>query len=152
MTRKTWLISLVLICLMLFAACSPTPTHPTPPAKLPNPASVHCKQNGGKLALRQDAAGGVAGMCVFPNGSECEEWAYFRGECKPKNSPVSPIPTPSPESSSSNPASVYCEQQGNQLKIVTADDGSQEGVCIFPMAARVMSGRISMASVSRQTE
>ena len=24
----------------------------------------------------------VASVCVFDDGSECEEWAYFRGECK----------------------------------------------------------------------
>ena len=132
MTRKTLLISVVLICLMLFAACSPTQTRPTPQAKMPNPASVHCEQNGGKLELRQDAADGVTGVCVFPDGSECEEWAYFRGECKRGNSQVSPISTPSLESKLRNPAAAYCEQQGNQLKIVTADDGSQTGVCIFP--------------------
>jgi len=31
-----------------------------------------------------------------------------------------------------NPASVYCEPNGNTLEIQTADDGSQSGVCIFP--------------------
>ncbi len=132
MTRKILVIALVLICLMLFAACSPAQTRPTPPAKLANPASVHCEQSGGKLDLRQDAAGGVSGVCVFPDESECEEWAYFRGECKRGNSQVSPIPTRSPESNLPNPAAAYCEQQGNQLKIVTTDDGSQQGVCIFP--------------------
>ena len=132
MTRKTLLISIVLICLMVLTACSPASTRPTPQAKMPNPASMHCEQNGGKLDLRQDSAGGVTGVCVFPNGSECEEWAYFRGECKRGNSQVSPIPTPSLESKLPNPAAAYCEQQGNQLKIVTADDGSQHRVCIFP--------------------
>ena len=132
MTRKTLLILLVLISLQLSVACSPAPTSPTPQANMPNPASVHCEQNGGKLELRQDASGGITGVCVFPDGSKCEEWAYFRRECKPGNSPVSPIPTPSPESKLPNPASVLCEQHGNQLEIVTAADGSQTGVCIFP--------------------
>jgi putative hemolysin len=31
-----------------------------------------------------------------------------------------------------NPASVYCEQNGNKLEIVTAADGSQIGRCVFP--------------------
>ena len=132
MTRIRLLISVVLICLMLCAACSPTQTSPTPQAKMPNPASVHGEQNGGQLGLRQDASGGITGVCVFPDGSKCEEWAYFRGERKPGNSPVSPIPTPSPESKLPNPASVFCEQHGNQLAIVTANNGSQNGVCIFP--------------------
>src|SRR5512136_1241137 len=110
MTRKTLLISIVLICLIVLTACSPASTRPTPEAKMPNPASMHCEQNGGKLDLRQDSAGGVTGVCVFPNGSECEEWAYFRGECKQRNSQVSPIPTPSLESKLPNPAAAYCEQ------------------------------------------
>ena len=132
MTRKTLLISVVLICLMLSAACSPASTRPTPQAKMPNPASVHCEQNGGKLEFRQDASGGITGVCVFPDGSKCEEWAYFRGKCKPGSSRVSPIPTPGLESKLLNPASVFCEQHGNQLEIVTSDDDSQNGLCIFP--------------------
>jgi len=63
---------------------------------MPNPASVYCEQNGGKLELRQDASGGVAGICVFPDGSECDEWAYFRGECKAGNSLITSEPTTSP--------------------------------------------------------
>jgi heat shock protein HslJ len=26
---------------------------------------------------------GAHGVCIFDDGSECEEWAYFRGECAP---------------------------------------------------------------------
>lgn len=66
---------------------------------MPNPASVYCEQNGGNLDLRQDASGGVVGICILPEGSECDEWAYFRGECGPgvaltTSEPVaSPVPT-----------------------------------------------------------
>ena len=48
-----------------------------------NPASVHCEEQGGTVEIRA-TEGGEAGYCVFPNGSECEEWAFFRGECKPE--------------------------------------------------------------------
>jgi len=47
-----------------------------------NPASVHCIQQGGRLEIRTGPDGGQFGVCVLPDGSECEEWAYFRGECK----------------------------------------------------------------------
>jgi hypothetical protein len=50
---------------------------------MPNPASVFCEENGGILELRSDASGSVQGVCVFPDGSECDEWAYYRGECQP---------------------------------------------------------------------
>ena len=49
---------------------------------LANPASVHCEEEGGQVEIRDEAAG-QAGYCVFPDGSECEEWAFFRGECAP---------------------------------------------------------------------
>ena len=44
--------------------------------------------------FRQDASGGVGGTCLFPDGSECDEWAYYRGECSPAGQSVStPDPT-----------------------------------------------------------
>ena len=33
--------------------------------------------------MREDAQGNQYGMCVFEDGSECDEWAYYRGECAP---------------------------------------------------------------------
>ncbi|MEW6379417.1 MAG: DUF333 domain-containing protein [bacterium] len=53
-------------------------------AGIANPASVYCLKNGGKLEIRQDAEGGQYGVCIFSDGKECEEWAYFKGECKPE--------------------------------------------------------------------
>jgi len=93
MTRKALLTLLILAVAVLFSSCSPQPASPTPAANLPNPASVFCEQNGGRLDFRQDASGGVAGVCVFPDGSECDEWAYFRGECKPAEATPSEAPT-----------------------------------------------------------
>ncbi len=49
---------------------------------LANPASVYCEEEGGQVEIR-DAAAGQVGYCVFPDGSECEEWAFFQGECTP---------------------------------------------------------------------
>ena len=54
-----------------------------PPVNMPNPASVYCTQNGNKLEIHTAADGSQNGMCVFPDGSTCDEWAYFRGECGP---------------------------------------------------------------------
>jgi predicted secreted protein/putative hemolysin len=61
----------------------PTAT-PQGTAGMANPASVYCGNTGGKLVIMTDPAGGQYGMCNFPNGSSCEEWALYRGEgCKP---------------------------------------------------------------------
>lgn len=50
---------------------------------MPNPASVYCEENGNQLEIQTAADGGQTGVCIFPDGSVCEEWAYFRGECGP---------------------------------------------------------------------
>lgn len=52
-------------------------------SEIANPASTHCIDSGGTLELRDDGAGGDTGVCVFPDGSECEEWAFYRDECAP---------------------------------------------------------------------
>jgi putative hemolysin len=53
----------------------------TPQAGMPNPASVYCEQNGNKLEIQTAPDGSQNGICIFPDGSTCDEWAYFRGEC-----------------------------------------------------------------------
>jgi uncharacterized protein len=60
------------------------------PAGIANPASVYCINHGGKSEIRTQADGSQNGYCVFPDGSECEEWAFMRGECNPGN----PAPVP----------------------------------------------------------
>jgi putative hemolysin len=80
MDRKL-LFVVLLLGLGISSACAATS-----PAGLPNPASVFCEQNGGRLEIRTGADGGQSGACVFPDGSECDEWADFRGECKPGDS------------------------------------------------------------------
>jgi len=50
-------------------------------AGLPNPASQFCVEKGYELEIRTDPDGGQYGVCIFPDGSECEEWAYYNGEC-----------------------------------------------------------------------
>jgi len=48
-------------------------------SSLANPASVYCIKNNGTLEIRNNEAGQY-GVCM-KNGKECEEWAYYRGEC-----------------------------------------------------------------------
>ena len=65
----------------------------TPETGLANPASVHCQEMGGTLEI-QAAQGGQEGICLFPDGSECEEWALYRGDCQ-RGSRTSPTPSTS---------------------------------------------------------
>jgi putative hemolysin len=54
-----------------------------------NPASEYCIKQGGKLEIISEeppeapgGGGGQVGMCTLPGGQVCEEWAFYRGECK----------------------------------------------------------------------
>jgi putative hemolysin len=93
------------------------------PGQLANPASVYCEEQGGNVDLREGADGGTVGYCLFDDGSECEEWAFFRGECQPGEFPAT--------SQIANPAAVYCGEQGGTYEIREHEDGSQYGVCVF---------------------
>lgn len=71
-------------CLVL-SGCSKDSPAPHPPAQqLANPASVNCEKRGGQLAIRKLADGSEVGICSFPHGKQCEEWALYRNECKPE--------------------------------------------------------------------
>jgi putative hemolysin len=49
--------------------------------RLANPASVNCAAKGGVSKIVQDASG-WRGLCRFPDGRECDEWAFLRdGVC-----------------------------------------------------------------------
>ncbi len=142
MKTKLFLMStLLVLSLALLAGCKeqedtipPTETAASPagPAQpeqesqagMANPASEFCINQGYELEIR-DEADGQAGYCLFPDGSECEEWAFNRGECAPATeADASPAGLP-------NPASENCAAQGGTLAIEERGDGGQFGVCYF---------------------
>ena len=101
MSRQLGVI-LVLI-LLLASSCTPqsvvmpTSATLTPAVGLANPASVFCRKQGFRLELRTDATGSQTGICHFPDGSQCDEWAYYRGECGPAGqADAGTTPAPSP--------------------------------------------------------
>jgi putative hemolysin len=77
----------LLIGMLIISACGKK-------AEVANPASVYCEENGGTLEIRSDAEGNQSGVCVFPDGSECDEWAYFNVDCFPGDSLAVAEPTP----------------------------------------------------------
>jgi len=64
---------------------------------MPNPASAYCVEQGFKSEIRTAADGSQTGVCIFPDGSECDEWAYYRGECKPASQAANTQAIYSPE-------------------------------------------------------
>ncbi len=119
------LLTSVFIALVFVTACSSGPA-PLPTEAAPNPASANCVEKGGKLDIRSEANGQV-GYCQFPDGSECEEWAYFRNECQPKT----PIASPTAVPNMPNPASANCIKQGGEL-VIRTDANGEAGYCQFP--------------------
>ena len=72
---------------------------------VPNPASFYCQEMGYTLDLR-DTDEGTEGICIFPDGSECEEWEFLSGGCAIQW--------------------TFCQRQGSNIR--TEDN---IGTCVF---------------------
>lgn len=79
---------------------------------LANPASQNCIAKGGNLIISKRGDRGEYGVCLFPGGRQCEEWALFRGDC-----PAGGIAIPD----SLTPEESYCLIKGG----IILDDPTQ---------------------------
>lgn len=84
---KPMLTIAFITAIVLLSACAVPPVEQNKgsaadTANMANPASQYCVDQGHKLEIRA-GEGGETGYCRFADGSECEEWAFFRGECAP---------------------------------------------------------------------
>jgi putative hemolysin len=95
--------------------------HPQPTAGIANPASVYCEQKGGKTKITTDPRGNQLGFCILPDGTECDEWAYYKGDC------VSPQ-----ASNETNLVLLYCEKAGGKIQTITDPMGGQLHNCLMP--------------------
>ncbi|HOV47271.1 MAG TPA: DUF333 domain-containing protein [Anaerolineae bacterium] len=123
MKQRVAVVGMVLLMALAISACGSKQSESADPG-MPNPASVYCEEHGGKVDIRTAEDGSQTGICVFEDHSECEEWAFYHGECQPGEQAE-------PGSGIANPASVYCEEHGGKVDIRTAEDGSQTGICVF---------------------
>jgi putative hemolysin len=71
-------IVLAVVYFYLVAAKKPPVSQP---AAIANPASVYCQEQGGVSEIRTNPDGSQTGFCIFPDNSECDEWAFYRQEC-----------------------------------------------------------------------
>ncbi len=94
-----------LAVILLLAACQQAADE-QPPVGVANPASEYCIGVGYSEETRESDSGQY-GVCIFPDGTECDSWALFRGECGLDK--------------------TYCAQQGYTPEV-------REGVltCVFP--------------------
>jgi putative hemolysin len=92
--------------MLILASCST----PAIQESMPNPASVYCEEQGNTLEIQTAEDGSQSGICIFPDGSSCEEWAYFRGECRPA---VQESPTPAVLQSPTTEVAVEAATEGS---------------------------------------
>ncbi len=87
--RNFTLLIILIIGILLLVGCNkPTEVVSTPITEktgvnIANPASVYCEKRGYQIVMRNAADGSQSSVCVFPDGSECDEWTFFRSECGP---------------------------------------------------------------------
>ena len=76
MKNTLWLAAILWLGTVLLAGCNKAPTDEN--VGLANPASVYCEEHWGTLVLEEGSW-----ICMFDDGSYCEEWSYYRNECQP---------------------------------------------------------------------
>jgi len=81
-TKKSLII--LYISILLISGCTESVQKQTIDHKsqIANPASVYCEDQGGTLEIRTNEDGSQTGYCIFDDGTECEEWKFYRGECE----------------------------------------------------------------------
>jgi putative hemolysin len=84
MKKSSFLTIILLVTAFTLTGCGNNDSQVPNEAKLANPASANCVDKGGKLEIRTNRDGQY-GICKFSDGSECDEWAFFRGACSPKS-------------------------------------------------------------------
>lgn len=77
-TKTFGLVALLAAGVLTLAWCGKTEAPVEENAEIANPASVYCEENGWTLVLEEGAW-----LCMFADGSYCEEWAFMNGECQP---------------------------------------------------------------------
>ena len=79
--RKLLFVAALFGLLFLAAACAKTEEMQIGnQTGMANPASVFCEEQGGQLKMVETAAG-TRGFCILQDGTECDEWQYYGGEC-----------------------------------------------------------------------
>jgi putative hemolysin len=71
---------------------------------MPDPSAAYAVFLGYKVETRKNPNGAEHGVCIFPDGSECDTWDFFRGVCGQKYS--------------------YCSIKGCETRAITENRGS----------------------------
>lgn len=83
----------LLLFLAILISCQKTIEPEQKKVQIANPASVYCEQHNGTLDIVADNNGSQSGICTLQDGTKCDEWAYFRGDCKEKPKVIAEKPS-----------------------------------------------------------
>jgi putative hemolysin len=100
-----------LVLAVALVACGDDP-------EIANPASEFCVEQGGTVEIVTDAAGNQSGLCLLPDGTQADEWEYYRRYHEDEGAGLA------------NPAAVFCEEAGG---VVSGD----EPMCELPDGSTV---------------
>ena len=70
---------LIILFIIIVSGC--TQQQEPEETEISNPSAVYCVEQGYVYDIRTDTTGGQRGYCIFSDGSECEGWGFYRGEC-----------------------------------------------------------------------
>lgn len=86
MNTKNFLLVTIILAVIIIAGCKSGADNKNTrdDQGIANPASEYCIQNGGELEIITDDTG-QRGVCTLQDGTICDEWAYYRGECITNN-------------------------------------------------------------------
>lgn len=116
-----WTILTLTLAILIFGCAKQGPSKEEKPTQIANPASVYCEEQGNNLEIRTAADGSQTGYCIFKDGTECEEWAYFRGECPKEEKteetlPINPNPVDELSDSLINKLGADCKSKTTDLE------------------------------------
>jgi putative hemolysin len=79
-STKHSFVVLFLLALAVFPACESTASDDPVPGNIPSPVGNYCAHSALRVETRQTSMGHES-VCIFSDGSECEEMAFFLREC-----------------------------------------------------------------------
>ncbi|MCC7570808.1 DUF333 domain-containing protein, partial [Candidatus Micrarchaeota archaeon] len=99
----------LLVVIMIFVLIRPV-------LALANPSAVYCEElknrfGGYEYIITSDRNTDSYGLCILPDGTQCEGWDFLKGKCGQEYS--------------------YCEQNGNITKTISLN-GMEYSICVEP--------------------
>lgn len=94
------------------------------------PSSVYCEENWWTLNLEEGSW-----LCIFDDGTYCEEWSYYRNECQKWDTFYNMVNSEWTEWDNiwmANPAAVFCVEQWGESYSLVDNEWNETWMCRLP--------------------